>query len=97
MREIPKEILDRLEFRAVAKCDPIKKVVRIKPIAPCEACGRELEEVRRITIQPRCEPVRHRREYCFNCRLVAVSGTNEFMPCHELNRIMRRWKIQEDK
>jgi len=97
MKVIPKEILDRCKFKSIAKDDPIKKIVNITPTEPCEACGRILTETRRVQIAPRVEPIRHMREYCYNCKLVSIAGTNDFHKAHELNAKMRALLSIKDK
>lgn len=88
MREIPKEILDRCEFKNT-KQDSTLYLTRIKPIAPCP-CGQELDDTRRVRLAKTKEPVPHWREYCQTCRRVSIRGENNWMPPRELNAIMRK-------
>ena len=84
---IPKEILDRCEFKS-SKQDSTEYLVRIKPIAPCE-CGKELEDTRRVRLAKTVEPRPHWREYCITCKLVSIYNENTWMKPVELNAIMR--------
>ena len=95
MRDIPKQILDRCEFRSTAQ-DSTEYLVRIKPIDPCP-CGRLLDDIRRVRLAKTKEPRPHWREYCTTCRLVSIAGANDWMLAKELNAQMRQIKITEDK
>ena len=92
---IPKEILDRCEFRSTAQ-DSTEYLVRIKPIDPCP-CGKELDDIRRVRLARTQEPQPHWREYCTTCRLVSIWNANDWMLAKELNAQMRQIKITEDK
>jgi hypothetical protein len=93
--QIPKEILDRCEFRST-KADSTEYLVRIKPIAPCE-CGAELDDTRRTRIQRTVEPKPHWREYCYTCKLVSVLGEGNWQSAKELNAKMRKLEYWQDK
>jgi hypothetical protein len=92
---IPKQILDRCEFRTT-KQDSTEYLVKIKPEKPCE-CGQELDDTRRTRIQRTVEPVPHWREYCYTCKLVSILGENSWMRAAELNAIMRKADFTKDK
>ena len=85
---IPKEILDRCEFKS-SKQDSTEYLVRIKPVAPCE-CGKELDDTRRVRLAKTAEPIPHWREYCSTCKLVSIWGENNWMSAKDLNAIMRK-------
>jgi hypothetical protein len=88
MREIPKEILDRCEFKST-KQDSTLYLTRIKPLEPCP-CGKELDDTRRVRLARTVEPIPHWREYCQTCKLVSIMGENSWMRAAELNAIMRK-------
>ena len=88
MREIPKEILDRCEFKN-SKQDSTLYLVKIKPEHPCE-CGLELDDIRRTRIQKTLEPAEHWREYCYTCKRVSILNQNDWHTAKELNAKMRK-------
>ena len=99
MKPIPEQILERLEFeRATTQnlgvCLSVKSV---KAIAPCEACGVELDAVRRVRIQRNSEPKPHWREYCYTCKLVTVAGEGDWQEPQQLNAKMRQPDFFKDK
>jgi hypothetical protein len=92
---IPKDILDRCEFRSTAQ-DSTEYLVRIKPLEDCP-CGRELDNTRRVRLAKTVEPRPHWREYCITCKLVSVLDHNTWMPAKVLNDKLRTGKYSRDK
>ena len=85
--KIPKEILDRCEFRSTAQ-DSTEYLVRITPLEDCP-CGRELDNTRRVRLAKTKEPRPHWREYCITCKLVSVLNHNDWKTANALNAELR--------
>ena len=99
MKQIPKEILERLEFEkpSAYNLDHCLSVISVKAVDPCDSCGLELDEVRRVKIQRNQEPRPHWREYCYTCKLVSPLGEDDWQPTQQLNAKMRQKDYWEDK
>lgn len=99
MTDIPKEILDRLEFETpnIHNDHHNPRITKVQAIAPCESCGLEIDEVRRVRIQRNQEPKPHWREYCYTCKLVSPAGEDDWQPTQQLNFKMRQSGYWEDK
>jgi hypothetical protein len=89
MREIPKDIYDRLVFRTT-KHDSTPYVVDIRPLEPCESCGKEIQNKRVVRIHQVVFPITHWREQCSLCNLCAVKGSNTWLPARELSEKLRK-------
>lgn len=99
MKEIPKEIFDRLEFEnATTHNDNHNlRITKVRAIAPCESCGRQLDETRYVRIQKNEQPRPHWREYCYTCKLVSPLGEHDWQATQELNAKMRVCDYWKDK
>ena len=93
--EIPKHIQERLTFSEGKNDHRLNaRVVTVKPVDPCEACGIELEDTRRTKIALCSQPIEHWREYCYTCKMVSVLRENNFQGVAELNRHLARFGCQ---
>lgn len=96
MREIPKEIADRLTFETTSKTDPTLYVTNVKPASPCD-CGKILDKQRFVRIAKNVEPIPHWREYCHSCNRASVFGENSWHTSAELNLKLRALRAQKNK
>ena len=96
MRELPKEIAERIVLEPISKTDPTLRITKIRPLEPC-ACGAELDDTRVVRIQKNNSPFDHWREYCYTCKRVSLLDENNWKNTHELNQEMRCADFPRDK
>ena len=95
-KAIPKEIESLLEYRANA--DGTRKVKRVMPLRPCEACGKPIDEQRTVNIYVSLESSvnhSHKKYKCTTCGVYMDPVTGEFTA--EYNDVADHFRKQKRK
>ena len=99
MKGIPKEILDRIEWKSTGEMDaavPVPKRITHEP-KPCEDCGMSVTD-RRIAIRRRETPQLHWARQCLNCKLQQHPETGEYtVEPKDYGAVFRHYISERDK
>jgi len=99
MKAIPKDILDRIEWRSTGEMKaavPVPKRITHEP-KPCDDCGMTVID-RRIEYRQRINPELHWAQKCENCNLLKHPETGVFeVKSSQYQAIYKAYIAERDK
>ena len=100
MLNLPDWLLDYVELENNKKFEASPPTIKkLKPLKPCDSCGKELDEIRYVDIRPIKQPIEYLQKKCRICKLYEhPHRPNEFICSNkEIRLILDPKKTTDDK